>query len=744
MFKIKGTTLAVVAFSALAAQAGSYPNWPASRDPVQWPFSDDSHWNTPIHNDAVYVDPDLPQMGNVEVDEDILLIDTTAPIVDIKYNSVSWGSGDRCVDEGGVVHQAHIPDDFVYQPKPNGNAHEYKPNAAMAALFADGTILQSQPFTRCPGMAPTSLFTKPTVNLYGTGHGGAHGGSRMSSIGGTIRLGELVPGGVIRHVMKCNINNDYLFYDNETKGYRWPALQADGYASREYQGSFKPLRMGSLMAIPASVDISSMGFETEAMEILAKAFQDFGAYVVDDPYRNSFIIETEISPFGRVTDEFESVWGFPMHNSSHAPWKRDIDRLVDALHVVDNNSADTPGGGPKSDWANRRAPKAPPFGTGGTTQPDEPGTIQFEKTAYSVYEDKGTAVITASRTEGCSGTVTIDYATSNSTAIAGTDYTAASGTLTFADGEQQKSFDITILDNDLEQQNRTVNLELSNPGGEATLGSDSQAVLTILDDESMPDYVINSEFDTDADGWAYVDDPFRNTAQPAYASGSHTGSALQVQVGGVDNNTVFDMSGGWRKEFTLASAQTVNLSFSFDLTNDTYDTDEYTQVLVAIDGNLLGSEGNDYVTQIAGAGTRSMQTVELSTELSEGEHTLTIGLYNNKKTYNEEQGTLIIDDVRMAGLGGTTQSRLLKQSPTAHAQLRLISPNQIEIAMPAEGMYTVSLFTTNGRIVYTKSIENTTQSAMVTLELPKLAPGVYIVGLKGKDSHTIRLPLVLH
>lgn len=394
---MKSAVHVAVVLSLCAGAVGAYDyTYPATRDPVQWPFSDESHWNTPIHTDAVYVDPSLPAMDNVEVDEDILLIDTTVPIVDVQYNGVGWGSGDRCEDQGGTVHKAHLPDNFVYYPKGSGgNAHEYKPNAAVAALFGDGTILQSQPFTRCPGMAPTTAYNKPTVTLTGVGHGGAHGGSRMSSIGGTIRLGELVPGGVIRHVMKCNINNDYLYYDGETKGYRWPALQADGYASNAYEGSFKPLRMGSLLAIPASVDIDAMGLETEPARILARAFQDFGAYIVDDPYRNSFIMETEISPYGRVTDEFQQQWGFPMHNKSHTPWKTDIDRIVDALHVIDNNTAETPGGGPKGDWDNRRAPKAPPFGAGddpvrvNTVSPRGPSPAPGWTCTMRVYSIRG-------------------------------------------------------------------------------------------------------------------------------------------------------------------------------------------------------------------------------------------------------------------------------------------------------------------------------------------------------------------
>lgn len=57
------------------------------------------------------------------------------------------------------------------------------------------TIRQNQPFTRAPGWPfATSAHVYPEDNLItGEGIKGAHGGSGMSSLGGTIRLGELLP-----------------------------------------------------------------------------------------------------------------------------------------------------------------------------------------------------------------------------------------------------------------------------------------------------------------------------------------------------------------------------------------------------------------------------------------------------------------------------------------------------------------------------------------------------------------------
>lgn len=57
---------------------------------------------------------------------------------------------------------------------------------------------------------------------------------------------------------------------------------------------------------------------------------------------------TEWGPAGRFTDDFEKNWGFPIAQSSKdTPWSRDMDRIFLNLHVVENNSAQTIGGGGK-------------------------------------------------------------------------------------------------------------------------------------------------------------------------------------------------------------------------------------------------------------------------------------------------------------------------------------------------------------------------------------------------------------
>ncbi len=101
-------------------------------------------------------------------------------------------------------------------------------------------------------------------------------------------------------------------------------------------------------------------------------------------------------------------------------------------------------------------------------------------TSYVVSEGVGTVTIVATRTGGSGGYFTVNYATANGTAQAGTGYQPASGTLVFNPGQDTQSFTVTILDNGQPSGDTTVLLNLSNPMGPITLGSQSMAVLTIL------------------------------------------------------------------------------------------------------------------------------------------------------------------------------------------------------------------------------------------------------------------------
>ncbi|HEU4769955.1 MAG TPA: Calx-beta domain-containing protein, partial [Pyrinomonadaceae bacterium] len=83
-----------------------------------------------------------------------------------------------------------------------------------------------------------------------------------------------------------------------------------------------------------------------------------------------------------------------------------------------------------------------------------------------------------------SQTVTVNYATANNTASAGSDYVAANGTLTFTPGQQSQPVSITINGDTTHEPNETLNVNLSSPVN-ATIGDD-QGVGTIANDDGLP------------------------------------------------------------------------------------------------------------------------------------------------------------------------------------------------------------------------------------------------------------------
>ncbi len=125
------------------------------------------------------------------------------------------------------------------------------------------------------------------------------------------------------------------------------------------------------------------------------------------------------------------------------------------------------------------------------TVTQSPGEVAFNASlaatsASSAAENAGGAVISVERIGGSSGAITVDYATSNGTAIAGQDYTAKTGTLYFLDGETTKTILISITNDTMDEPAETLNVTLSNPTGGAKVRNPLIHVLTINDDDPPP------------------------------------------------------------------------------------------------------------------------------------------------------------------------------------------------------------------------------------------------------------------
>lgn len=153
----------------------------------------------------------------------------------------------------------------------------------------------------------------------------------------------------------------------------------------------------------------------------------------------------------------------------------------------------------------------------------QPGAFQFSAASYSLMENGGSLTVTVTRSDGNAGDVTVDYATADDTAVAGQDYQASAGTLTFLDGEASRTFMVAVLDDAVHENDEALVLTLGNPTGGATLGSPTTANVTIVDDDASGP--------ADADGDGYNSDNDCDDSDPAIFPG-----APEIKHDGIDQD----------------------------------------------------------------------------------------------------------------------------------------------------------------------------------------------------------------
>ena len=111
------------------------------------------------------------------------------------------------------------------------------------------------------------------------------------------------------------------------------------------------------------------------------------------------------------------------------------------------------------------------------------GFVEFAEPMWTVSEVGRDAQVVVRRTGAAKGAATVAYRTFDITARAGADYGAVSGQLTFAAGQNEQTFTVSILNDDLAEGSESVGLALVNPEG-VEVGRQGTAVLVITDDEA--------------------------------------------------------------------------------------------------------------------------------------------------------------------------------------------------------------------------------------------------------------------
>ncbi len=369
---------AVVALAATLA---------AARDPWLQPFAPESIWNTPIGTGAVYEpiniggSAGLPAHSHVTVDPEYILRPRKDAPVRVLYQAAGWSN--RSYSTATFLGRLRIPDNFTL---PDTTSSE-RPNNCTVILGNDRrTVWEYNAFTRPTAGGNVWAYEGSPQDLYGLGTYGGHAGSGLSTIGGSIRKGELTGSEPIRHALKILIRgHTYLNYNSTNKGYRWPAVTADNYAGNpsdpsRYLGTNPKLVMGAHLAIPPSVSESSLGLQTAWGRKLFAALRDYGAYIVDDAAWNAFYINAD----HEAISEFNTVFGYSMLNSTS--FRNEMNRLIPHLRILDNNR-DANGNGIAGGPGNRRVTRV------GALTPYDPATGNaFDRASISFGGDMAGAL----------------------------------------------------------------------------------------------------------------------------------------------------------------------------------------------------------------------------------------------------------------------------------------------------------------------------------------------------------------
>ncbi len=317
------------------------------RDPWVWPFSRESIWNMPIGAAAVYVPAGLSPSKYASVDYErfykLKANDPVRPIFAPSGWQTRW-PGDRTKQVGSMP----VPDDLMIPDARQG----FTPNECSAFLMPNGrTVLQLEPTCRLERAGPIVGYPREPVDLYGDGRLGSHWGSGLSTLGGSIRLGELIGKSPIHHAIKINIWELNCYYSPSAKGFRWPADRNDNGAEKAYRGKNPSLQMGSLLALKPELTLAKLGIKTRIGEQLFRALQDYGAYISDASGWDDYDLCVEKG----VVEEVKQQEGLDMSGSS-GPYFDDLMKIIAALSIIDNNGPKSVGGGGKP-----RRPLAPPL-----------------------------------------------------------------------------------------------------------------------------------------------------------------------------------------------------------------------------------------------------------------------------------------------------------------------------------------------------------------------------------------------
>ncbi len=340
-----------------------------------------------------------------------------------------------------------------------------------------------------------------------------------------------------------------------------------------------------------------------------------------------------------------------------------------------------------------------------------PGSLRFSTASYAVTENGVSATISVQRSGGSAGAVSVNYATANGTAIAGSDYIATSGTLNWADGDiTTKTFSVPMIDDTLAESSETLALALSAPSGGASLGSVKTATLTIADDDSSSvkstlAFTAGSASISEAAGSATVtvSRTLGSTGAVSVNYASSNGTALAgSDYSAVSGTLRWNAGDTASKSFTVPinndtaaeANETITLSLSAPGGGAVLGATK-TQTLSIIDndgapGTLALSSTNYTVGEAGGVATVTVTRSGGSYGTAAIDYTTANGLAMAGSDYTAKAGRLVwaSGDAASKTFTVTILNDKLKENPET-ILIRLSNPQTATLGSPASGTVTI-------------------------------------------------------
>jgi uncharacterized repeat protein (TIGR01451 family) len=333
-------------------------------------------------------------------------------------------------------------------------------------------------------------------------------------------------------------------------------------------------------------------------------------------------------------------------------------------------------------------PTAETIGIVNTTQLSNVG---FTPANYQVLEDAGSVTLTLTRTiqtlpDGTIPAISVDFATANGTAVAGVDYTAASGTINWAAGDvSPKTITISVIDKSTIELDRNFFVNLSNASANAVITSaTAQVIIKDTDIDSDGPTVGAVQFDGSA---ASISQIYLTFSEPLdVASATNAANYLITNAGGQATLvTGVQYLAASNAVIVNLPANTLRANTFYTLTVNGTSPNGVTDVF----GNLLngtGTNGTNYVIGFA-RGTSVSYTDNMNNTVQIG---LRGGFFDITRLPNGQAQTLAVSNVtRSSVLSGSV--RRINSSSTGYTRIDVLSgigqPRFMKISMTTPPFY---------------------------------------------------------